>query len=188
MHDSSQAPSSAERFFRRWGEFVVRRRGLCLALSLAATAAFVVQIPLRLTVDTSLESVVDEDSPVRHTLDELRAEFGRDDVFMVLARGEVFTEPYLTRLAALHVELENIDVQLPRAEAQAAAGSGDSAEAGWEGGEDWGEDGWGEEAGGSVIDEVRSLINARDVRVVDDALELNDLMDPLPATARIAEL
>jgi predicted RND superfamily exporter protein len=47
------------------------------------------------------------------------------------------------------------------------------------GGED---DAWGDEEGGSVIEEVTSLINVRKIRAVTDGIQVGDLLDPMPET------
>ena len=42
---------------------------------------------------------------------------------------------------------------------------------------------WGDEEGGSIVDEVISLINVRKIRATDVGIDIGDLMDPMPTTA-----
>ena len=106
----TQATPPADReptnpFFVWWAKVMVRHRLLVSVLVLASTAAMAWPIFDRLEVDTSVEAFVATDSESQRVLEEFRTEFGRDDAFLVLVRGDVFTLPFLDRLRALHQEL-----------------------------------------------------------------------------------
>ena len=45
-------------------------------------------------------------------LEEVRDDFGRDDLFVVIVEGDVFSMDYLERLKGLHDELAEINVEL----------------------------------------------------------------------------
>lgn len=226
-------------FFAAWADMVLRHRWALLATTVLLTAASAYQTRTKLKMQTSLESFTSENSDAQASLEAFRQTFGRDDVYLVMAAGDVFSMPYLQRLRKLHKALETLDVPqvegsaVPRRDVdQAAPGSaattrlatdtptggdsagaavaaaatadddsfdfadfeaGDASEAGRDGA-DTAEapndaagkagalslDAWGEQEGGTVIDELISLINARKVRYRDDALVVGDLLEPFP--------
>lgn len=49
-------------------------------------------------------------------------------------------------------------------------------------------DGWGEESGGSIVDEIISLVNARQTRGTADGIEVGELLDPWPTAADLPAL
>jgi len=94
--------------FAWWGEFVVRRRGSVIVLSLLLTGALVAQLP-RLKFDLSDKGFLHENDPVRLTYDAFNRQFGRDSTVLVAIEGEsVFDLEFLERLRALHAELEEV--------------------------------------------------------------------------------
>lgn len=220
-------------FFAAWGAFVVRHRLWVLAFSLLLTVLSGWLVATRITVDTSVESFAATDSPARAVLEEYRDTFGRDDLFVVMVEGDVFTLDYLTRLRALHADLVALDVEVSSlgqrrgkkrapsgtaAPSTAASGStagpspaapsgddgfgddgfGDRAAAappgddGFGAGDDGfgaGDDGFGDAqtddwagiAGGTVLEEVTSLINVRRTRATGDGIAVGRLLDPFPS-------
>jgi predicted RND superfamily exporter protein len=76
-------------------------------------AAAMVVTPLALQVrhvelDTTTESLLEPDDPVRVAYDDFRERFGRDQVALVAVETEdVFDRDFLRRLRALHDDLEN---------------------------------------------------------------------------------
>jgi predicted RND superfamily exporter protein len=76
------------------------------------TAFSVHQAATRLRVDTSVEAFLAGDSEAFRALDDLRDDFGRDEIFLVLVEGDVFTLPFLERLKKLHDEIAAIDMEL----------------------------------------------------------------------------
>ncbi len=198
--------------FKAWGEFVVRFRFPILAALAVGTVLFGLQIKRHAHVDNSVEAFAASNDGSQDVLERLRDEFGRDDVFVVLVKGDVFTDPYMTKLqglhgevAALNLELETLgqrkrdrdvlrgrdvaEKQTPEAtpkEAPAADDEFGDFDDEFGADEDFGEEadeGWGEEAGGSIIDDVTSLINVNQVRSVDDGIQVSDLLDPMPRGA-----
>ena len=91
--------------FGRWARFVLRYRWPVLGLTVLATVGFTYAIINFLVVDNSTEAFLNADSKVGLVLEESRDLFGRDDVFLVVARGNVFTRAFLERLKSLHGEL-----------------------------------------------------------------------------------
>src|SRR5687767_2727228 len=100
------------RFFRAWALWLLKLRWPILAVILAVTGFFVFQIATRLVIDNTMEAYLSDESEDKARLMEARADFGNDIYFQVVAEGEVFSLPYLTKLKALHAELALIDVPL----------------------------------------------------------------------------
>lgn len=48
--------------------------------------------------------------------------------------------------------------------------------------------GWGEEGGGSIVDEITSLVNVRQTRGTADGIEVGELLDPWPTADQLPEL
>lgn len=65
---------------------------------------------------------------------------------------------------------------------------GDDGFDGFGDGEKAGGDGWGEEGGGSIVDEIVSLVNARQTRGTADGIEVGELLDPWPSAADLPAL
>ncbi len=74
-------------------------------LLVAATLALGHQAATRLQVDNSLNSYLDTDDDVRVRLERFHEQFGRAEVFLVLAEGDVYTAEYLTHLRALEAAI-----------------------------------------------------------------------------------
>ncbi len=202
-------------------ELVVRFRVWVILISLALTAGSLWSIATRLTVDTSVESFAANHSESQQVLEEYRDEFGRDDMFMVLVEGDVFTMPYLERLRALHDELAKLDVEVETlgerradrdrkrhrepnvpAHPKAKPAVDPVADAfGDFGGDDWGEaapagakkpesalDDWAGVAGGTIVEQITSLVNVRQTRGTPGGIEVGELLDPFPSEADLPAL
>lgn len=194
-------------FFLAWGRLVVRQRWLFLLLT-ALTVAGSMFLLARTRVDTSIEAFIAQESETQRLLEEYRDEFGRDAAFIVLIEGDVFSMPYLEKLRALHDELAKLDVEVPSlgqrkadrqvkktgaapASAAPASAASKAADDPFGGGDldgdafggfgDAGGDGWGDEGGGSIVDEIISLVNARQTRGSAEGIEVGELLDPWPA-------
>ncbi len=193
-------------FFRKWGELVVRWRFGVLAAIAGLVVVAVLQIKSGLYVDNSPEAFMDSGSDSARVLEEFRDIFGRDDMSVLLIEGDVFSRAYLDRLAKLHEELAAINIELktlgqrrtvmgpgaasappkaaPKPVKQSTETDPDLAFD--EDFDDAFEDdgGWGEEEGGSVIEEVTSLINVRKIRSMEGGgIDVGDLLSPMPETA-----
>ena len=168
--------------------FVVRFKWLVLLLILAITAGCLHLIQTRLIIDNSLESFAPS-SEEMEALYEYRASFGRDDHFLVLIEGDVFSAPFLEKLAQVHEIVAAVDVDVETTshlDAQAPADSPADDDFG-----DFEDDdeGWGEEAGGSVIEDVVSLINARQtVPMEGGGIQVLKLLDPIPPPEELPAL
>jgi predicted RND superfamily exporter protein len=203
-------------YFLGLAGLVTRYRWVVLALSVAITALSGWAIATRLTVDTSVESFAATHSESQQVLEEYRDDFGRDDMFLVLIEGDVFSLPYLERLRALHDELAKLDVKVetlgerradrdvkrhraPAAPKPAAAPAEpapteealDDAFADFGGDDGFGDDADGGDAfdawegveGGTIVDEITSLVNVRQTRGTPEGIEVGELLDPFPTTA-----
>ena len=236
-------------FWRGWASFVLRFRLPLLLLTIALAVAAAYTVRTRLKIETSLESLAPRNTAVARSLEAFRDAFGRDDVFVIVAQGEVLSLDYLQRLTRLHRDLEALDVAIgarakaaraapapttpggpaappalaPMTDSAAAAaatatgagaagGEGDlvgdedlSGDKDFGGDEDFGgdddfggdaafaaggeaADAWEGVVGGSVVDEVVSLVNARRTHMEDGALHIGELLDPFPSAEGLAEL
>lgn len=205
----SSGPARSERFFRAWTVVVLRFRWLLLAMTLAGTAWASSQLP-SLTIDNSIEVFMDSSSERAAVMKELRDAFGHDEYVFVLVEGDVFTTDYLKRLRNLHRALAAIDLPLSslgtRMSDRAAQRAGDELPQGGEGsmnspvsdglahgafagfvdsdGEGAsGGDGWGEETGGSVVERVTSLYNARMIERQGSSLQVHGLLESWPSAS-----
>jgi len=92
--------------FEGWGHFVFRHAKLVLAVILVITAGLISQLP-KITIDTSSESFLYKDDPIRVAYDEFRAQFGRDEVIIIgRSTSDVFDLTFLRELEQIHEELE----------------------------------------------------------------------------------
>ncbi len=203
MRDLSRDPESP--FFRAWGSTILRFRLLFLLMTIVVTAAggFFAK---GLKQDMAIESFLDSQSEALRVLEEFRDQFGRDDVFMVVVEGDVFSSQYISRLKKLHDELENINLELPTlgerlkdrrpafAETLSVRDSDTSQKTAGEDEDDFEDEGWGDEEGGTIIDEIVSLINVRQTkgRTIEGPegpsteIVVGELMDPLPTEAELS--
>jgi uncharacterized protein len=219
-------------FFWRWAEWIVDHRWSTIALSIIMMTCSVLlilpaerlpssisQARLQLTghpgllVDTSVEAFSNPEDHTQAILERYRDQFGRDDFFILLVEGEVFSLPFLERLKALHERLESLNIevkslgerkidrlkktkgeaftqrlvqriQASKTHQSASTGHDDALDEGGfdeEGfGEEDGDDGWGDEEGGTVIEEVSSLINARKTTGTTEGIDVGEWCDPMP--------
>ncbi len=90
-----------------WGRLAYRHARIIILLVLATVAALATQLP-RLEFDTSTESFLHADDPLRITYNTFREQFGRDDLVLIaIETEEVFEAAFLEKLRAFHEELEN---------------------------------------------------------------------------------
>ena len=212
------------RFFFRWATWSVNHPLLVIALSglLTLTSIFLIApanvlstqlAEIRqsilghsgLVIDTSVDAFSDPSNNSVELLERYRDLFGRDDYFMVLIEGDVFTMPYLEKLNKLHRELEglNVDIntlgerrgnkskasgsdsKIPSEQSQTNAVFALDDHLGFEEGFESEGDGWGEDDETTVIEEVTSLINARRTRGTEDGIAIEKWLDPLPKASEL---
>ncbi len=192
---------SESAFFRASTEIVIRFRWFFLALTALATAGALYLIVTDLKVDNSTEYFASGNEEVSEQLELFRDDFGRDDLFFLLVEGDVFSMDFLDRLRELHTNLEATDLpltslgqrksdrdnlrvgkEIEAAPAPQPAGFEDDFG-------DFGDDeGWGDEAGGSVVEEVISLINFRQTIGTDGGIRVRGLLDDRPAESDLVAL
>ena len=97
--------------FEKWGRCVVEYRWWVIIVCLSIVA-LVSSNARHQTLDTSIEAFTNSDSETSRTLEEYRDEFGRDNLFAVIVKGDVFSEAYLRKLKALHQVLEMMALNL----------------------------------------------------------------------------
>ena len=101
-------------FFAAWARLLLRRRAAAAIILLGTTAALVAAIVERLEVDNSLEAFVASRSESYEVLQRYRESFGREEFFLLLVEGDVFSRPYLERLERLHDEAAPRDLALTK--------------------------------------------------------------------------
>jgi uncharacterized protein len=122
---------------------IIKYRFVVLIGIMLLTLALASQIS-KLTIDTSNEGFLRPDDPILLSYNDFRDQFGRDDLLVLSIQGEnIFSLPFLTKLDALHRELED---NVPH------------------------------------IDDITSLINARNTRGQGDTLLVDDLLTSIPDT------
>ena len=218
-------------FFFHWAQWVVGHPMIVLLASLLLSLASIFLVipspklpgPIAeirasllggpgLIIDTSVDAFSDPNNDSVEVLEKYRDLFGRDDYFMVLIEGDVFSMPYLEKLQKLHRELEALNVKIdslgerradrlkatvnlsnqdneqgnksPKAKEKPATNLGDHF--GFDEGLDEADQGWGEDDESTVIEEVTSLINARRTRGNEDGLVIDKWLDPLPKESELA--
>ena len=168
--------------FYRWVAIVLRFRFLSILGIALISALAVYNIATKMRLDNSLETFTTEGSKAKEILEEFRSEFGRDSVFLVLVEGDVISEAFLLKLKDLHEQLSEIQLSLEEpgdtsTSSEGAAGFDDVAD----------ESGWGEEGGGTIVDEIISLINFRQTRSSQEGISVGELMDPWPEKTQLQE-
>ena len=130
-----------EAAFERWARFAVRRPWLVLVACLAATLPLAAPLST-LGFDSSVDSFLRPDNPIRAQYDRFRDEFGLDTRITLAIEGDsIFSQAFLERLRDLH---DAVEAEVP------------------------------------YLDEVQSLINARDTRGEGDTLVVGELLDDWP--------
>ena len=188
-----RADAQGSPFFERWAGFVLRRRGLCITLTLGTTLVMALQAADKLRMDTTDENFLSSEELSIGTLQEVRRDFGNDVLLQVLVQGDVFSLPYLERLTALHRQIEQLELPVDpidpkgldgRETTHVLAGDHDFQSFG----DEPGGQGWEDEEGGTAIDEVLSLINYRQTVWQAGALRIKGLFERLPEADELARI
>ena len=98
--------------FQRSARISIRNRWHVLIASVAIIAAMGVMIVEKLQIDTSIESFSEKGSEAQQVLEEYRSEFGRDGMYVMVVEGDVYTKPFLEKLAKLHQEMLGLVLDL----------------------------------------------------------------------------
>ncbi|MDY6934908.1 MAG: MMPL family transporter [Spirochaetota bacterium] len=93
--------------FEAYGHFLYQHRYIAVLIIVLLSAVMVFQLP-KLRVDTSIEGFLDEEDPIRITYNAFREQFGRDDRLIIAIKpNDVFNMKFLSKLKALHEDMEN---------------------------------------------------------------------------------
>lgn len=99
-----------EKYFGKFGEFIGAHPFLVLLFSLFVIAFPISNVP-KITMDTSTEGFLHDEDPMLIKYNEFKDQFGRDERIVIAIENEkIFSIPFLTKLKALHKDLED---QLP---------------------------------------------------------------------------
>lgn len=191
QHLLSKEPTSPR--FVALAQWVLAHPRLTLSVTLTLTLLSGLLALTRLEVNNSLEVFAPKEAEVMQSRARYQARFGRDDLFMVMARAEapggVFTHPYLTKLKALEEEIKglSVDVTLKSAPREALEGVADAPQGALKEleGDEWGEeegDAWGDEAEGSVVEQVTSLVSVRRTLNREGGVVVERWFEPLPSS------
>ncbi|MDJ0762482.1 MAG: MMPL family transporter [Myxococcota bacterium] len=188
---------------------MLRFRWIFLVLNFTITGFMGYQAWDKLTIDNSTEAFMGDKADEIIVLDELYDDFGQDNIYQILVEGDVFSMSYLERLKALHDDLAVIDLQLnslgqrrrgksakqvddpfrasPVDDGSDAVGAATANDpAGFEGFD--GDEGWGDEGGSTIVEEIISLINVRRTAWKGGGLEVAGLLDEWPTKADLPAL
>lgn len=95
-----------EKFFESWGHTVFRHPFKALLLIGLLSGALAMQVP-KIVVDSREEAYFLKHDPALHEYEVFREQFGKDEYFVIgINPPEVFSQPFLKKLQALHGELE----------------------------------------------------------------------------------
>jgi len=194
---AEEAPENP--FFRALADWVLRYRWFVLLANLAITVGLG-WATTTLREDPSADPFLPEESDAQALNERFKDDFGYDVYSILVIEGDVFSVDYLQRLKALHEDVEAIDVKIPslgmrkhrnaRAPSspqEARTAPGDFDEFGnderWDSNNDW-----GDERGGSIFEEVTSLINVRQTRGSEEGIRVEGLLDEMPTEAEIPAL
>jgi predicted RND superfamily exporter protein len=136
--------------FESWGRLVAARPVRVLLASLFFVVACVAGLP-RLTVDVSFEAFLRADDPVRVAYDSFREQFGRDERVIVSASIKPPTSGSETGDVFDEVFLEKLRLFHEAIDARVP-----------------------------YVNDITSLVNARNTRGEDDTLLVEDFLDPWP--------
>ena len=99
-------------FFSGLMKLVIHYPWVVLFITTSLTLTAFPIIINKIKVDNSLEMFTPPDSEAVRFRDQYRDLFGRDDLFMISARGDVFTTNFLTKLKELEKEVKAIDIPI----------------------------------------------------------------------------
>jgi predicted RND superfamily exporter protein len=92
--------------FEAWGHWVYRHPKRTIGAVMVLVGLLITQLPA-ISFDSSLESFLHEDDPLRLRYEEFRREFGRDDLVIVAVdTTDIFSFDVIEKLRALHRDLE----------------------------------------------------------------------------------
>ncbi len=188
-----------DRFFRVLAILALRYRWPAVVFTLAITVFMGFAVATRLKMNTTVEGILASDSDTALALEELRDHFGQDTVFQILIGGDVFSMPYLNRLKKLHDELAALDIEIESLgqRSNSKMSIKESIETGLAPkqiveDDGFGEfsdiEGWGDEGGGTIVDEIISLINVRQTSWTDSGLKVDGLLSKWPSAAALPDI
>ena len=183
-------------FFVSLVEWVINHPKTVVTFTLMITLITSIGILSRLSINNGLEMFTPSDSPAVHNRELYRDLFGRDDLFMISARGEVFTQEYLGRIKRLEDELSRLNLPIKslgqRLNSSTEREKTDVIhlyeplnELSMDPEED---SAWLAEDEGTIIEETTSIVSARRTYSLDGALKIEPWFDPLPEQKGIDEL
>jgi uncharacterized protein len=194
-----QSDNGEHPFFRWWGHLVLRHHRVFAAAAVAVTVWSAWATVTQLRVDNSVELFIPEGAESVTVLEKLRDAFGQNELFIVVASGDVFTLPFLERLAALQEALANLNPPLASLGERLAdrhklrsggvgevEAEGDDAFGDFDDFEDGDAETWDALGGGTAVDEVISLVSARRTWMDGDTLHVGEWMDPRPTSDTLA--
>lgn len=109
-------------FFEGLAGWVINHTRLVLIFTISVTALAGWLAATQLKVNNSMEMFTPPDAEVIKTRDQYRDLFGRDDLFLISARGEVFSEGYLKKLRALEADISKLNLYLESVDAPTSTG------------------------------------------------------------------
>ncbi|NRA35474.1 MAG: MMPL family transporter [Polyangiaceae bacterium] len=212
MSETSPPPSAARgSFYYRLGEWVVRFRRSILLTSVIFTLVMGHQMATKLVINNSTDIYIQSHDGLLERLHELRETFGDERVLLLVAEGDVFSQDYLRQLKKLETSIRGFAFETTDKQSRSVFGrapdsattteqhaTSDSPDLVAPGKDDFAEfedfeengsaDAWGQESGGSIFEDIISILNVRQTRFVDGALKVEGLLESWPTDAELPAL
>lgn len=189
-HEKAPEEGDTSPFFMSLVQWVLDHPRVTLGNTLAITLLMGLATFMVLRVDNSLEVFAPPDSEVVKSRSKYQSLFGRDDLFLISARGDVFTVSFLSKIRDLEEELKkinppNIKLKEPFLDQSALAKSASELSSFHLEEEDLE---WAQEGEGSIVEETTSIVSARKTSSVEDGIIVKPWFEPVPLQTQIDQL
>lgn len=217
-------------YFRTIAHYILTYSKMTLLVVILCTLLAVSLIINHVKIDNNLEVFAPVNSKILKSRDQYQKMFGRDDLFMISVKGDVFTGEFLGKIKKLEQDIQDLDLDIkslgmsrndwrlknaPHSQTNSTnkletINQGNTTSTDVTGGsrsssseniptfndswEDFGEedsthgDGWGDEKGGSVIEETTSLVSVKRTYQENNSLKVEAWFDPVPSQSEINRL
>ena len=183
-------------YFSSLARWVITHSKTTIMIILGITVWAMWTAATQIKVDNSLEMFAPRDAQVVKSRDRYRSLFGRDDLFLISVRGDVFTEDFLQRLGDLEKELKTVNPKgitlysslEEEASSQAVKGTYHQELDDFDDEDEEDDEDWSEDEEGTVIEETTSLVSVRRTAQVNGGLLVKPWFEPVPPQEEIDRL
>jgi uncharacterized protein len=228
--DQSTKKQSLNLYFRAIAHYVLAHSKVTLLVVCLCTLLAISLIINHVKIDNNLEVFAPVNSKILKSRDQYQKMFGRDDLFMISVKGDVFTGDFLGKIKKLEQDIQNLDLDIKslgmsrndwrlkndpkhqtstdnklkiidkinitsiRSTSVSKSSPNEDIPTLNDSWEDFGEedttngDGWGDEKGGSIIEETTSLVSVKRTYQENNSLKVEPWFDPIPSQSEINRL